>query len=133
MQARLNPLPQDPIACRSRPVEWTDMNGMEQTLELSCQGYTNKVFAPILESDVVAYLYHLHVCHFRRADSIHLDTRVCQRLNSRSDFVVGNVNYCAKRPCIEKPELVAEVKAFPIGFTARAHATRMSRSFGERY
>jgi len=39
----------------------------------------------------------------------------------RFDFVVGNIDVGTERPCIAKPELVAEVKSFPFGFTRHQH------------
>ncbi len=76
---------------------------------------------PILEADIAAYLYHLWVSEFGEAVNLHLDTRVYQKLDRRFDFVVGSVDYGAGRPCITKPELVTELKAFPYGFTDSQH------------
>lgn len=62
-------------------------------------------------------MYHLWATQIGGVGNLHLDTRICAKLDSRFDFVVGDVSYHAKRPCIEKPELVVEVKAFVLGFT----------------
>lgn len=97
---------------------------MEQLLQKLCQGYNNKIFAPILEADVVAYMYYLWVSRFDRASDAHLDTRICAEPHRKFDFVVGELSYLGLRPCIEKPKLVIEVKAFPFRLTAAQHRLR---------
>lgn len=94
---------------------------IKQTLRLLCEKYNSRAFVPILESDVVAFMYHLSISHFEDASQIHLETRVCQIVDKKFDFVVGAVNFEFGRPCIDRPELVAEVKAFPYGFTDQQH------------
>lgn len=97
------------------------MQRLKQVIENLCQDYDDKTFIPILESDVVAYLYHLWITRFGEASNLHLDTRVYEKLDSKFDFVVGKVDYGAGRPCMTKPELVAELKAFPYGFSDQQH------------
>jgi len=97
------------------------MYDIRQILELLCRDYNTKMFAPILEADIAAYMYHLWVVQFGNAATIHLDTRVYQKLDSRFDFVVGKLDYGAGKPCITQPELVAELKAFPYGFSDQQH------------
>jgi hypothetical protein len=94
---------------------------MKRLLGCLCEKYNSKAFVPILESDVVAFIYYLYLSHSEDASHMHLDTRVCQKTDRRFDFVVGAVNYEFGRPCIDSPKLVAEVKAFPYGFTDQQH------------
>ena len=97
------------------------MHKLTQILDSLCRNYNDKTFVPILESDIVAYLYHLRISQFGEAYKLHLDTRVYQKLESKFDFVIGEVDYGAGRPCIARPELVVELKAFPYGFTDQQH------------
>jgi hypothetical protein len=94
---------------------------LSQVLELLCRDYNVKSFVPILEADVVAYMEHLWISQFGEAEKLHLDTRVYQKLDSRFDFVLGQVDYSAGKTCITRPELVAELKAFPYGFSDQQH------------
>lgn len=96
------------------------MQNLEITLSKLIQDYAGGNFIPILEADIVGYLYHLWISQFGKANDIHLDTRICGS-NKRFDFVIGNVNYRSKRPCVKRPSLVIEVKAFPFGFTDQEH------------
>jgi len=98
-----------------------DMLDVKQLMELLCLGYNKKAFVPILESDIVAYMYHLWITRFGEVHNVHLDTRLCQKLDSKFDFVIGDVDRNHEKPCIGKPKLVAEVKAFPYGFTDQQH------------
>lgn len=97
------------------------LNKLQLVLETLCRDYNNKTFLPILEADIAAYLYYLWVSEFKEATNLHLDTRVYQKPDSRFDFVVGKIEYGAGKPCITQPELVAELKAFPHGFTDQQH------------
>ncbi len=94
---------------------------LRSVLESLCKDYNNRNFQPILESDVVAYMYHLWISQFGGVNRLHLDTRICHKLDNRFDFVLGNVDYNADKPCVIKPELVVEVKFFPYGFTDQQH------------
>ena len=94
---------------------------LEQLLEKLSEDYNNKVFAPILEADIVGYLYHLWIEHFKSAKNIHLDTRICISTNEKFDLVIGSLDYHSKRPCISKPEFIIEFKTFPIGFSDPQH------------
>jgi hypothetical protein len=69
-------------------------------------------FKPLLEADVLGYLYHLWASKLNIADKLHLDARICAAPRQRFDFVIGEMDHNAKRPCI-RPELVVEVKSFP--------------------
>jgi hypothetical protein len=93
---------------------------IRELLENLSKDYAYNKFIPILEADVVGYLYHLWICKVGDGSKVHLDTRVCGLEDHRFDFVVGDVNYLGERPCI-KPELIIEVKSFPIGFTGPQH------------
>jgi len=97
------------------------MYDIKQILESLCRDYNAKMFAPILEADIAAYMYHLWIVQFGNAATLHLDTRVYQKLDSKFDFVVGKLDYGAGKPCITQPELVAELKAFPYGFSDQQH------------
>jgi len=92
---------------------------LEELLENLSKDYDKK-FTPILEADVVGYLYYLWISKMGDARKVHLDTRICGFEDSKFDFVVGDVNFSAGKPCI-KPELVIEVKSFPTGFTNQQH------------
>jgi hypothetical protein len=94
---------------------------IKELLQILFQNYTNGEFVPLLEADIVGYFYHLWISKFGNANKVHLDTRVCATSNKRFDFVIGDVKYHTKRPCIEKPELVIEFKSFPLGFTNQQH------------
>lgn len=94
---------------------------LEYVLDRLCKDYNDGAFAPILEADVVAHLYHLWISQFENADKVHLDTRLCVTSNEKFDFVVGEIDRSEGRPCIEKPELIIEAKVFPIGFTDPQH------------
>lgn len=83
--------------------------------------YNETRFVPILESDVVGYLYYLWISQGGLPDKIHLETRVCASPNQKFDFVVGIINDNEEKPCIKEPELVIEVKAFPIGMRGPQH------------
>jgi len=97
------------------------MNDIRQILESMCRDYNAKMFAPILEADIAAYMYHLWIAQFGNAASLHLDTRIYQKLDSKFDFVVGKLDYNVGKPCITQPELVAEMKAFPYSFSDQQH------------
>ena len=90
---------------------------LKQALENLCHDYNVGTFVPILEADVAAYLYHLWILESGKASNVHLDTRIHQRQRSFFDFVTGRIDYGVAKPCISNPELIAEIKAFPIGFT----------------
>jgi len=87
--------------------------------ELS-KDYIDKRFKPLLEADISGYLYHLWASKFNIADKLHLDARICAAPRQRFDFVIGEIDHNAKRPCI-RPELVVEVKSFPLGMTSPQH------------
>jgi hypothetical protein len=93
---------------------------VEELLENLSKDYADKKYVPILEADVVGYLYYLWISKVGSVGKVHLDTRICGFEDSRFDFVVGDVNFHAGKPCI-KPELVIEVKSFPIRFTNQQH------------
>ena len=99
---------------------------VDELLQILSQDYVNGRFVPILEADIVGYLYHLWISKFGDARKIHLGTRICSAPNQKFDFVIGEVEYSAKRPCIGKPELIIEVKSFPIGFTNPQYRVRYS-------
>ena len=48
-------------------------------------------FAPILESDVVAYLYHLLISEGVPASKIHVNSRVVGLENKKTDIVIGYI------------------------------------------
>jgi hypothetical protein len=87
--------------------------------ELS-KDYIAQRFKPLLEADISGYLYHLWISKLNIANKLHLDTRICAVPDQRFDFVIGEINYNAERPCI-KPELVIEVKLFPFRMTPQQH------------
>ena len=72
----------------------------------------NRKFVPILESDLVAYLYHLMILCGVRPSLIHINSRVVSlEIDEKIDIVVGEVEeMCGKR--LVKPHLAIEVKAF---------------------
>jgi len=96
---------------------------LEELLESLSKDYVDKKFIPVLEADVVGYLHYLWISKMGGASKVHLNTRICGFEDSRFDFVVGDVNFHAEKPCI-KPELVIEVKSFPIGFTNQQRRKR---------
>jgi len=97
------------------------MRKLALVLENLCRDYNSKSFLPILEADVAAYMYHLWVSQFGEAANLHLETRIYQKSDCKFDFVVGKIDYDTAKPCIIKPELVAELKSFPYGFTCQQH------------
>jgi hypothetical protein len=97
-------------------------NLIKQMLETLTKDYGDGSFKPILEADVVGYLFYLWVSKTFNASRVHLDTRICGITDKRFDFVVGDVYYpTADKPCTTNPELIIEVKSFPIGFTDQQH------------
>jgi hypothetical protein len=100
---------------------------INELLQMLSQDYANGKFVPILEADVVGYLYHLWISKFGDAKKVHLDTRICAVPNQKFDFVIGEVEYGAERPCIRKPEIVIEVKSFSSGFTSSQRRIRYSK------
>jgi hypothetical protein len=94
---------------------------LKRVLSSLCQDYNSKTFLPILEADLAAYMYHLWVNLFKEAAALHIDTRIYQNLERRFDFVVGKIDYTVGKPCVINAELVAELKAFPYGFTDQQH------------
>jgi len=99
---------------------------INELLQMLSQDYASGKFVPILEADVVGYLYHLWISKFGDAKKVHLDTRICIAPNQKFDFVIGEVEYGVERPCIRKPEIVIEVKSFPLGFTDQQHGAHYS-------
>lgn len=91
---------------------------IDELLRALSEDYGSGRFAPILEADIVGYLYHLLVSKHGNAGEVHINTRICGLVDKKFDLVVGGVSYRAKRPCIAKPRLVVEVKSFPRGFTS---------------
>lgn len=76
----------------------------------------------LLEADVSGWLFHLFLTQPKvNWLQIHLDTRIC---NAKGffDVVIGPLQTIANgRPCVN-PQLVIEVKIFPIiGFTDQQH------------
>jgi hypothetical protein len=100
---------------------------INELLQMLSKDYANGKFVPILEADVVGYLYHLWISKFGDARKVHLDTRICIAPNQKFDFVIGEVEYGAERPCIRKPEIVIEVKSFSSGFTSSQRRIRYSK------
>ncbi|MEM3713988.1 MAG: hypothetical protein QXF82_03460 [Nitrososphaeria archaeon] len=99
------------------------MNGKEfikELLKKLFEDYENNKFSPILEADIVGYLYHLCISKIGDAKNIHLDTRICELADKKFDFVLGEVSNHGYRPCV-KPKLVIEVKSFPIGCSDQQH------------
>jgi hypothetical protein len=92
-----------------------------------CQLNEHGEYAPILEADLVGFLYHLilrdSLCS---PGKIHLDTRIIgsENDNYKFDIVVGEVRRRDDgRPAIS-PEAIIEVKVFPEGFTDQQHRRR---------
>jgi len=94
---------------------------LERCVQTLVGDYNKGHFDPILESDIVGYLYHLWISLFGSPDTVHLNTRLCESLKRKFDFVVGNVNIEESRPCVKNPELVVEVKVFPRGMSSPQH------------
>lgn len=94
---------------------------LKTCLQTLSQSYNYRCFIPILEADVVGYLYHLWVLQYGMLDKVHLETRLCVTPNDKFDFVLGEVDYSEIKPCIKRPKLVIEVKSFPIGFPDPQH------------
>ena len=90
---------------------------LEESLQVLSKDYAGGDFIPLLEADVVGYLYHILVSKLGSAAKIHIDTRICIDPNKKFDLVIGRVSSRVERPCIEKPELIIEVKFFSSGFT----------------
>jgi len=90
---------------------------LEESLQTLSKDYAGGDFIPLLEADVVGYLYHLLVSKIGNAAKIHIDTRICIDPNKKFDLVIGRVSPYVERPCIEKPGLIIEVKFFSSGFT----------------
>jgi len=67
-------------------------------------------FTPILESDVVAYLYHLLISEGVPASKIHVNSRVVGLKNKKMDIVIGDIREDGRRAI--RPFMVMEVKAF---------------------
>jgi len=67
-------------------------------------------FIPILESDVVAYLYHLLVSEGVPASKIHVNSRVVGLRNKKIDIVIGDICEDGRRAI--QPFMMMEVKAF---------------------
>jgi hypothetical protein len=103
---------------------------INELLQMLSQDYASGKFVPILEADIAGYLYHLWISKFGDAKRVHLDTRICVVPNKKFDFVVGEVEHGAKRPCIRKPEIVIEVKSFSSGFTSSQRGNRYSKVEG---
>jgi len=102
-----------------------------KVLEKLVADYAMNKFIPILEADVVGYLYHLLILEAGDASRIHLDTRICLFGNSKFDIVMGAMCYEYKRPCIKEPELVIEANAFPKGFTRNQYRKRYQKTIEE--
>lgn len=81
-------------------------------------------YVPILEADLSALLFHLILSRHKAAlHRVHLDTRVigAHNNNDRFDLVIGDM--CQrkdKRPAVS-PEVIIEIKMFPIGFRDQQH------------
>lgn len=94
-----------------------------QQIDIICQDYNERRFVPLLETDVVGYLYHLLI--LRMPDilpNLHLDSRVIGAgKNQKFDLVLGPVERRpSNRPAIQ-PRMIIEVKIFPEGFTDQQH------------
>lgn len=101
-----------------------NQNDIAQLLTIMCRLHDQNQFIPILEADICAFLYHLVISHsLCTPDRIHMDTRVrgSNSPNEKFDLAIGVINYPALgRPTII-PDLVGELKIFPIGFTDSQH------------
>nr|MBN2278360.1 hypothetical protein [candidate division Zixibacteria bacterium] len=80
-------------------------------------------FKPLLEADVVGFLYHLLISKAKvSVAELHLDTRVRgARKNDKLDIVIGDISTENIRRPVIVPRMVIEVKVFPIGFDAQQH------------
>lgn len=98
---------------------------LKELLKALSEDYANGKFTPILEADIVGYLYYLWISKFDNASKVHLNTRICGLVGKRRkfDFVAGDVKSGEllklsneEFPCVDKPWLVIEVKSFLNGF-----------------
>lgn len=90
---------------------------IRRLLTILMNDYEKGKFVPILEADVIGYIYHLWLRKFGNAQNVHLDTRICKIPQHRFDFVVGKVeDRNVPKPCVPNPQLVIEIKTFPIGY-----------------
>ena len=97
----------------------------------SCDDLKNEKFVPILESDVIAYLYHLMVSEGVPAASIHVDSRVIGLGNEKVDLAIGEVVWRRDGKRAVKPHLIMEVKAFFRDFSGQQCRRRFMRLIGE--
>lgn len=98
-------------------------------VEEMCAEIANGRFVPILEADVSAFLYHLMIARETCSPAnIHVDTRITgsDSANDRFDLVIGSVQRRLHdgRPAAV-PNMIIEIKAFPIGFTHQQYRIRL--------
>ena len=79
-----------------------------------CNDLKNEKFVPILESDIIAHIYHLMILEGVSVASIHVNSRVVglKNENEKIDLVIGEVIWREDGKRAVRPHLIAEVKAF---------------------
>ena len=84
---------------------------LNAALQDLCGDFNSGAFTPILEADVVAYLYHRLLVNGCTPDTVYLQTRICGKSSRRRkpDLVVGTLHI--QNACVQ-PVLICELKAF---------------------
>ena len=89
-----------------------------------CKDFDQTTLAPLLEADIVGYLYHRLLLANIAMQDIHLDTRIVG-IPRYFDLVIGPVTLGSKahKAAVSNPQLVAQIKFFPRwGFTHQQHS-----------
>ncbi len=86
-------------------------SALDSALSDLCQDFNERLFTPILEADVAAYLYHRLLTNGCAPNTVYLATRVCGEAarKRKPDLVVGSLD---RRAACIRPSLVCELKAF---------------------
>jgi hypothetical protein len=94
---------------------------LDRASDYLCQDLDRDAFVPLLEADLVAYLYHHFVLAKVPLKDIHLDTRIIGIEKLKYDLVIGPVELDLpkeQRAAVSDPQLVIQIKFFPRrGFT----------------
>lgn len=103
------------------------LRGLIGQIQVLAQAAESGFFVPILEADVVAFLYHLLLSSSSCGSAVvHVDTRVSgSGPSEKFDLVIGELSPSleAVRPVVV-PQFVIEVKVFLSGFTTKQHRIR---------
>lgn len=80
-----------------------------------CWDFDQGVLVPLLEADIVGFLYHRLLLASIAMQDVHLDTRVLGVPEFKYDIVIGPVTLGSKaqKAAVSDPQFITQIKFFP--------------------